>query len=1782
MTERLYFACDFFHLGTFTPGDAGEQDLLYVVLQPLLISADATYRGEPVSSPGLIDYLDHRGKEMIRANHLTVVGRDFTDELRKATSIRSVPVPLPPGTPVELRVSWRDSGGGVLGETHAKRTIGQDPSAFVLPGKDVWADFLIAVGSKVTVQKPDHLTDDQRRELPEWAYGLMTRLSAEKDNLTAEEKIIWNDYFQAGPVGGDKAQWLAYLQPRVTALHEAVLGSRSSPRLTPPRFVYTAEGLRRHAGDLFNTSSDTYAELICTQMLDAAKADERTAEMTLGRLFGFGERLKWPAPADADQFKHFMVLRPAGDDGWMETNSHSLCGLVTRIGPIPRDGSVHGFELETLTVGGHELLPGAEEAEFEQALHETWREVIALPANREFSATAKRSNDGIVSFFPKSATAQPFELKVDGQERSWQVPRSLLDVLEAAGRIDMPRGDWPEWKTRPLLLRRTPQRLRLTVDDLAGSADALAFKNFDLRLQTKGNLRLERLPGITGRVLYRFTIPTDGTDGDRRAFDKAFGELARPSSPAYLLLPKPDDRSTAVRIALGGRVKEAGTDGANWFAVLSDDDGLITRNLPSVSVAAKREGDPPTTEPVDQAMADIVLPSVDGGFNVMDPKLGPASGPAPVFALRRHFTQKVSWSVERIVEDISITRAASIPPSSLFSGHLPNFDKLFLGLSSGGSHVDLTGQQAVLPIAEQGQDATYRFHHQFSEPQDEDTVETERLRYRLFRDAGGDAALYGAVEHQYGLRLPVTGTAEPLRVSTDTANLARLSLSPEGKPSVPAVHFDHIKGSGLARETIEVRLNRPYVELLLADPRPVALRPFYEALIDFVRGTTQLVLERWVFDCTGEERSAVLIVEGPAEDSVPNVLDSMAFAERACCKLTAGHKTHLAELVAGDYDDFRQRLRTLFDTPTAPAWTIVSIPTDDEDWAWTAPNPDRLPLYKSSEALRLGLELARQPGMAIGQEWAKATFEPLDRSELADPFWTGVDWPKLGQAARAELEGYLSASGASPLHRAFSWVPSFDRDRPQDSAAGPRFERLFGETLGVLNLPLGAAERKQSPVQLAHVPYAFRPLAAHPRFGDSATTGNFLRFLVALLDDISEARPRPDIAPLSVDGAREARVRARKMLVMGVDGRPSVAAQLAQLLHVVHNKKAVLGDGPYDDFRKVVNQLALLEEGPEHLRPSNAMLRLLAATPSLYSTSKGIAVGLLFDLPRNLFRLELVKRIRERAVASGTGTLPAEDRDRFFFNRLLGRGQDRFLIDVLDDASYDEDYAIPDDGIIARSLEDYIESAGNTSSIPAAVLHYNPHWRYTQLGGTVHKRYLLPSRRTPTVPMIYVAPEPDLRRSRLMPDIPSSGPTDLKAQFPTKLAGVLRTEITSGDGANILVARRGRGDAALVTYASGWERIDTQASHFYFLVSADEEAEESGLRNDIFQFQLRRRPATRLDAQVSDKRGGAPSWKPTTDLEKWFAAKPGESRQSLSLKSILDEAERWLFHPEQPFPGSDERPGEPLIVVAAPVDPTAVRADATLKPDEDGQSWRLIHAGDVAGPGTILAAEIYRLEGDDVAGRLLRITVLSDLWEETAVRMRTVRNWRDANNDGQTDIDPGFGMITEWSDWAVKPPGGEAMDGEDLPGPLRSLVVRDDGTTAFARWLGSGDDQPFDFGPIVGNAVQASLLTSEGERLPLWNVAEAQAAGRAVRATFIQESVASYVFVTAGQDGGPVTTRLPRLVTTTGADDLGRLTRDVRKGAVMAAVPRLKIDWLKAGEESEPLLSVAWLLEWKL
>jgi hypothetical protein len=844
------------------------------------------------------------------------------------------------------------------------------------------------------------------------------------------------------------------------------------------------------------------------------------------------------------------------------------------------------------------------------------------------------------------------------------------------------------------------------------------------------------------------------------------------------------------------------------------------------------------------------------------------------------------------------------------------------------------------------------------------------------------------------------------------------------------------------------------------------------------------------------------------------------------------------------------------------------------------PNADRLPLYKSSEALRLGLEVTRPAGAVIGPEWARAKFEPLSMSQLSDPFWKGIDWPHLAEAARSELWDYLSAREVSPLHSAFSWVASFDRDRPQDPVASTRFERLFGETLRVLNLPLGAAERKQETIQFAHVPYAFRPLAAHPRFGDAATTDSFLRFLVALLDDIAEARPRSDIASPSTEGAREARARAKEMLAKGVDGHPSVAAQLAKLLHVVHNKKAVLGSGQHDDFKKVVNQLALLEEGPEYLRPLNAMFQLLAITPSLYASSKGIAVGLLFNLPPNLFRLELVKRIRDRAVVGDGKTLPAEDRDKFFFNRLLGRNHERFLIDVLDDASYDEDFSISDDGIIARALEDYIESAGDTASIPAIVLHYNPHWRFTQPDGTVQKRYLLPSRRTPTVPMIYVPPEQHLRQSRLMPDIPPTGSVDLAKQFPSKLAGVLKIEIKTGDEPNALIARRGTGDVALVPYASEWERIDTYASHFYFLVSADEEANESGLRNDIFQFQVRRRSATHIDGQVQDGRPVTFSWKPKTDLEKWFAAKPGEPRPSLSLKGILDEADRWLFHPDRNFPGSDEGPGKPLIAAAEAADPAAIKATATLRPEEHGQSWRLIHVEDVAGLGTILAAEIYRLEGKDSAGRLVRITALSEPWQETAVRMRVVRNWRDTNNDGQSDIDPAFGMITEWSDWAVKPPGGETMDGEDLPEALRSLVVRDSGATAFSRWLGSGDVQPFDFGPIVGNAVQATILTSQGDRLPLWNVAEAQAVGRTVRATFIQECAASYTFINKRQEERPTTTRQPRLVTTTTADDLGGLTRDVRKGAVMAAVPRVKIDWLEAGKESETLLSIAWMLEW--
>src|SRR5206468_1814026 len=157
--------------------------------------------------------------------------------------------------------------------------------------------------------------------------------------------------------------------------------------------------------------------------------------------------------------------------------------------------------------------------------------------------------------------------------------------------------------------------------------------------------------------------------------------------------------------------------------------------------------------------------------------------------------------------------------------------------------------------------------------------------------------------------------------------------------------------------------------------------------------------------------------------------------------------------------------------------------------------------------------------------------------------------------------------------------------------------------------------------------------------------------------------------------------------------------------------------------------------------------------------------------------------------------LPDVDVDTFTMARFFGTGAQRFLVDVLDDQSYDDDFRIyralfPSDDVekkpgvrqakdmrqrgstLARSGEDLIEQEHLFAKVPdtppsamplppqlrsieADVVHYNPQWRIRMPSGEFDELYLLPSRKPPRTPTVARPQDPKLRRSEFPVELDS-------------------------------------------------------------------------------------------------------------------------------------------------------------------------------------------------------------------------------------------------------------------------------------------------------------------------------------------------------------------------------------------------------------------------------------------
>jgi hypothetical protein len=283
--------------------------------------------------------------------------------------------------------------------------------------------------------------------------------------------------------------------------------------------------------------------------------------------------------------------------------------------------------------------------------------------------------------------------------------------------------------------------------------------------------------------------------------------------------------------------------------------------------------------------------------------------------------------------------------------------------------------------------------------------------------------------------------------------------------------------------------------------------------------------------------------------------------------------------------------------------------------------------------------------------------------------------PLAAPRAQADLKKYVAPSandGPSPLHVTFSWI---DAESAPVSSTGDsdRPGKLFGELTPFLSFPSGAQAGSGTVLDIYYVPHAFLPLRAHPKLLDPDTTLEFAEYLMQILAAVQKGLPDAlneliSVAPADAASAWKARRDAAAL-------SRNVAAQVVQLLKRVDPKEPPVNPVPSLPDVALLNRVNgyVTAIGSEQTK---VMTELLASDPGMYVWSKGVAIGILDPATYNprLYALQISKRIRPAVSLNA----PDRDVDRFSFARLFASADRtlRFLVDVLSDDNYENDFEI--------------------------------------------------------------------------------------------------------------------------------------------------------------------------------------------------------------------------------------------------------------------------------------------------------------------------------------------------------------------------------------------------------------------------------------------------------------------------------------------------------------------------
>jgi hypothetical protein len=1814
----LYVAIDLFYPGRYRPRTSSigaetyeqEENFAYVVLQPAITKDAAT---DPIS---LAQYFQAAAADLGSTHRLSYLDKHADPRIGAS----AVPVPFPPLTQLSLALKWNSvlDPVDIRRELPTTRINGQVIDSPLLLKTEYWPEFSTANFAQPPIRDWQYLSPIARAEILSWgvalipqilrrahahdrtaaegdAYDLLRALETQMQNPNApvsEQQV--RSYLQAaqGGVARITTLWLRMIQPDAGSGAHAIMA---------PRYLHDKASLSTDPVRLLGLSEGpqvpiavSYHNKLWRDFRSRTAGGEpdpvQSAEQALSRLFGFGERLRWPKPSPDDGFM-IADLAPNRITGFeaIGTNAHSVLGQVFRI-PL-NIGS--GARPKTMIISVQGMPSLDLSSAFSLLLHR-----IESDPHATVDLTLGRDADrpsGFFIYLPKMAEA-PAAAGADPASLYYLVPPTLLDAVDRNAR----------WSSPPsadgLIVRNAP-RTGLRASELFRPE---LLGPVQRRLSHKVHVRLFDVTGSPSPV-FKLSL-TDQLHPDEAAeLNQRFAGLN--NSSAELWITMSTDAGGGVRAwRLDGHVMDVVADKTELFAIIADiaDPPHSLRDL--LSKAAHPAGGSSSSDAASGHLVDLMFGTTAIANPLFNLLLQPAlpSARAPLCILNGSFTSRLSASTDRLMDRLELTLSPSpfpqMPDQPLLD-HLANFNKLRVALSSGDHEVVqrtehpsgdpreadgrvvtfLTYPDAAIPMGANGYTREmppwsgaappvgparhygYFVSHVFTQDSradgatsDQERNAAEALRYVNYLTPHIPWRVEGNAEHQYTFRVPFTGPDIKLPLSTDISHPGNYAKLKSGDETPAAL----LRWALVDGPVIKLTFARKFVGLALATDgsttaRPARLRTIYEPLAELVaavdRGTATLELERWVFDgdlhrsADGDQSTAIvanLRLAGSHSYKMKATSPELQGLEqvRALLRmpLTALEK-ELGRIATGTGDD----------------WLVINIPFDGR---WTAAgDPLNDPLPQSAEALRVGLRLSRAADSVSSPSTLPADPKLAPGyGAMADPDRI-TSYPELGgetfsalkAAAASELLDYLSTDHPSPLRTSFAWLRAVPAPKlPVPAAVNPsdpegvydpnRPRRLFGELTQFLVIPAGQRPKVARVADLYYVPLAFRPLREHPQFGDPATTLEFAEFLIGMLDDLCNGRPT-DIVDESTSSQETAYTVAKALRSQLL---PAVVSQLTDLIAYVHNDDdaGAMADPLFAYVNKMVNRVL-----PDASGALAACSKLLTATPGLFVTSKGI--GLAIFEPEAWTDRTYAIQIEKRIHASTDPLLvpahaPGTDSDQFLFDRIVVRADDRFLLDILDDARYDNEFEIPESifnpprdpfqnkkpapllrdrhrltargATQARSGEDVIEQRNRFDEvstqerqIEADTVHWNPSWRTKPDNTGAQKRfYLLPSRRYPAIPAVLkpknAGTDSDQPAWRCPIDLVFSTPTE-KPDLPTKITARLnqllqeQAEIRfSGSGGEDLIASGLTGGPRFALAApantKGWWHVESYGTAHYFLIEPDEELDQDDdiLANDRFSIEVELHEQPPGDDPLAADSLSLPN----DNVTRWFqyarqlqtdigATQPAKA----SLPVLEQELRRWLD------------PASELLKAYVPplTDGTSGAMTRTIT-RFDHINKRLVELQGTAEPfsiGSVLAAEVLQLRksnGEVLPRYALRVVVLDEPWRYTRVRVRTERNFRNLNNDMTPDINKAFQMVGKFSGWSGH--GREpahvdfsSMANRNLPSKISQLQPVD--ITA-AQYLSLRQDQDASYGDLLGQALAATFVDVGNQTQSFWNVKAAQ------------------------------------------------------------------------------------------